>query len=61
MAGSIVALGLGIATLRRWNHGRAPETHYIASRMKFEPKDEDDAKWLAELDTLQLPDRHTVC
>jgi len=29
--------------------------------MQFEAKDEADAEWLAELNSLQLPYRHTIC
>ena len=60
-AGILVAAAFGVATLLRWNRGQAPERHYIASRMQFEAKDEADAKWLAELNALQLPYRHTIC
>ena len=61
LLGILVALALGIATLLRWNHGQAPESHYIASRMQFEAEDEAEAEWLAELNSLQLPYRHTIC
>ena len=59
--GILVALAFAIATLMRWNRGRAPEHHYVASRMKFVAKDQAVAVWLAELDSLQLPYRHTIC
>jgi|GEM_PF-1243946 hypothetical protein len=59
--GILVAAAFGVATLARWNRGLAPEPHYIASRMQIEPKDEAEAEWLAELNVLQLPYRHTIC
>ncbi len=60
-AGILVAAVFAVATLLRWNRGQAPERHYIASRMQFEAKDEADAEWLAKLNALQLPYRHTIC
>ena len=61
LLGILVALAFGVATVLRWNHGQAPESHYIASRMQFEAADAAEAEWLAELNSLQLPYRHTIC
>lgn len=61
LLGILVAVAFGVATLLRWNQGQAPEPHYIASRMQFEAKDDAEAEWLAELNVLQLPLRHTIC
>ena len=50
-----------IGTLAGWNKTAAPESHYIASRHPLIPKDEAEAVWLEELESLQIPYRHTVC
>ena len=47
--------------LLRKSSSTLPAPHYIASRMTFEPDDAAEAKWLKELESLQLPYRHTVC
>lgn len=50
----------GFASPVRWNRGQAPAHHHIASRMQFEARDKAEAEWLAALNALQLPYRHTI-
>lgn len=61
LAGLIAAMVFVVGSVRRWESAEPPESHYIASRMVFEPIDENDAAWLRELDALKLQYRHLIC
>ena len=58
---AVTGIYAAVVTILQWNKGSLPVDHYIASRVQFEPTDEQDAEWLKELETLELAYRHTVC
>ncbi len=61
----LVGISVGLVTaagiILRWRSGEAPESHYIAFRMRALPVRDADRRWLKELDALKLPYRHTIC
>jgi hypothetical protein len=61
LTASVVGLVAVASILLHWRSARSPEMHYIASRIRAAPVAETDRRWLAELDALCLPYRHTIC
>ncbi len=61
LVGISVGLVAAAGIILRWRSAEAPESHYIAFRLRSLPVGDADRPWLKELDALRLPYRHTIC
>ncbi len=61
LVGISIGLVAAAGIILEWHSAEAPESHYIASRVRSIPVGEADRPWLKELDALKLPYRHTIC
>ncbi len=61
MVGTLIGLVAAAGVVLEWNSTEAPETHYIASRVRSVPVRDADRPWLNELEALRLPYWHAIC